>query len=386
MKLPLIIISLFCYLSLISNLFNTCKGQTSEPYIDPAQKYDELLNKNTLEENKQTNTEEQKTIIQEVKEEKDELFLLFPKLDSELFQGWSFNDKPIIWLPDNENPPPISTSKELLLELGVEKILKQFFKKEEHLVDAIIYKFKDFAGAYSAYTILHSGATTKLKVGKNASESDKLVNFWKGNYFVDINTPVDNDTIAKEFIILSSQDISKNIKTEQLPPIVAIQLPSLYRVQGTEKYCLGSACCKNWILKEALDFNCDSFDFKNSGGLITAEYQLSEDSKDKERITLLLSRFVKKEDAQLMFSSLKEYFENKQKANKDIDIDFDIENSLLKIKFKKDDYTMLKQRGNLLAIVYFINNKKSGEQIINLVPWPIEITKPGNTLEQRDER
>ena len=43
---------------------------------------------------------------------------------------------------------------------------------------------------------------------------------------------------------------------------------------------------------------------------------------------------------------------------------------------------MLKQNGNLLAIVYNITNKKSGEKILGLVPWPVEINKPINTEER----
>ena len=56
----------------------------------------------------------------------------------------------------------------------------------------------------------------------------------------------------------------------------------------------------------------------------------------------------------------------------------DIDDSILKVKNKKNDYTMLKQKGNLLAIVYGIVNKKSGERILDLIPWPVEITKPVN--------
>jgi hypothetical protein len=68
-----------------------------------------------------------------------------------------------------------------------------------------------------------------------------------------------------------------------------------------------------------------------------------------------------------------------------MDIDFDVDNSILKIKNQKNNYTMLKQRGNLLGIAYDITNKKIGEQVLALIPWPIEITKPINTITNEEE-
>ena len=63
----------------------------------------------------------------------------------------------------------------------------------------------------------------------------------------------------------------------------------------------------------------------------------------------------------------------------------EIEDSLVKVKNNKNNYTMLKQKGNLLAIAYNITNKKSGEQVLGLVPWPIEIYKgtQGNIPEEK---
>lgn len=312
-----------------------------------------------------------------IEEKLDELTLLLPNIDSPLFANWSKVDKPLIWTEGNPTPDFLQQNADLLRELKLEKVLKQTYMKENHVVDAFIYKFRDFAGAYSAYSVLHSGATTKLKVGKSASESDSLINFWKDIYYIDIHTNTENDNISKEFIVLASQDISNNIKTDQMPPVVVIQLPALNRVQGTEKYCLGITCCNKYFKKEEVDFSL--FNIPESGGIITAEYQ-SGDSKDKERISLVLARYLTKENAQAVFFTIKEYFEKKKLTNKEIDIDFEVDDSILQIKNKKNNYTMLKQKGNLLAIAYDITNKKSGQQILSLIPWPIEITKPINTI------
>ena len=364
-------IFLFCFLLLVSCFFSSVLSQVD----DSVKKYEDLIKPQNQE--PITLPQIQPTPEQKQEEKKDELILLLPKLDPALYAGWNLNSEAIIWIQGNAYPDFLQENQELFTELQLEKILKQTYTKENYTVDVLIYKFKDFTGAYSAYTVLHSGATTKLKVGKNASESEKLVNFWKGIYFVDIHTNSDGDTVAKEFITLLSQDISKNIQTDQMPPVVAIQLPSLNRVQGTEKYCTGSICCKKYFTENLADFNL--FKLSESGGIITAQYQ-ADDSKDKERTSLILTRYTTKESAQLVFDSLKELFEKKKSTNKEMEVDFDIDNSILKIKNQKNNYTMLKQKGNLLAIAYDITNKKIGEQVLALIPWPIEITKPINTI------
>lgn len=360
---------------LASCFFSSVLSQINETTIDPAKKYEDLIKSQDGPKIQEPAVTPQAQPA--IEEKQDELILLLPKLDPALYTDWNTLDKPVIWTEENPALDFLQGNQELFNELKLEKILKQTYTKENHIVDVLIYKFKDFTGAYSAYTVLHSGATTKLKVGKNASESDKLVNFWRGNYFIDIHTNAENDSIAKEFIILASQDISKNLQTEQMPPVVAIQLPALNRVQGTEKYCLGFVCCKKYFTRNTIDF--DLFNLSESGGIITAQYQ-EDNSKDKERISLILSRYTTKESAQAVFASFKEHFEKQKLTNKEMEIDFDIDDSILKIKNQKNNYTMLKQRGNLLAIAYNITNKKSGKQVLALIPWPIEIAKPINTI------
>lgn len=334
--------------------------------IDPIKKYDEIIDINKID-----------SMQAKPSLGKDELALLLPKLESDLYKNWQFDGEPKIWKAGESMPDFVSLPQDLLSELGVEKVLKQGFKRENHYAYVLIYKFMDFTGAYSAYTVLHSGTITKLKVGKVASESDTLVNFWKGNYFVDVNTGNVYDLLAKEFVTFYSQDISKNIQGDELSPVVAIQLPSLYRVQGSEKYCLRLACARKFF-SDIVDFDPANFSLDQSGGIITAEYQLSDGQKekDKEKIKLVLARYMQKETAQSVFNLLKENFEKKKTENKEMDIDVDIDDSLVRVKNKKNDYIMVKQKGNLLAIAYGVTNKKSGEQVLKLVPWPIEITNP----------
>ena len=295
---------------------------------------------------------------------KNNLSKFLPVLNEQLYKGWNA-------LP--ESLFPINIPEEIISELGLKNVLKQTYTKADSKVDVIIYEFNDFTGAYSAYTILHKGSNTKLKVGKNASEAENLINFWKGNYYVDVNSSSNINEEISQFIKIASQEISENIKIEQLPPIVAIQLPALNRTQGTEKYCLGPFCCMTFLSQELSELNFDLLNLSKSGGVITAQYQVPEYPKDQ--IKLVLIRYIKKETALQTFNVFKEKYQNKKAENKDMDIDFDSVESLLKIKNKKDDYTLLKQKGNLLGIVFGVTNKKSGEKVLDLVPWPIEITK-----------
>ncbi|OGI20718.1 MAG: hypothetical protein A3B68_09275 [Candidatus Melainabacteria bacterium RIFCSPHIGHO2_02_FULL_34_12] len=333
---------------LLNSIPSICQTEMPETVPDPTKKYDELFNKPP---------ETQESTPEPVQE--DELVSFLPKLDNELYKNWSVVESPRIIT---------TTDDDVLKEAGFEKVLKQSYKKENHIVDIYIYKFKDFAGAYSAFTVLHRGAATKLEVGRNASENDSLVDFWKGNYFVNIQTLAENDKDAKEFIVLSSQDISKNITDDKMPPVIVIQMPSLNRVQGTEKYCLGIVCCQKYLASNLTEIDFNSLHLNESGGIITAQYQFPE-NKD-ERITLLLLRYIEKQTAAQTFNYFKESFEKKKADN------YDTEEGILKIKNEKSDYTYIKQRGNLLGIAFAITNKKSGEQLLNFIPWPIEITKP----------
>lgn len=391
--IKIIFIFLFAFILFFCQKAN-CQTDNSKG-TNHSQIYDELLKKNipvpesviVPEQTPQIN-EQEKQIPKETQntETKDELEQLLPKLENELYKGWSILSTPILWQPESNIPTIVSASQDLLNELGVEKILKQSYTKENHNVEVIVYKFKDFAQAFSAYTILHGGNSSKLKIGRNTSESERLINFWKGSYFIDLHINNNEDTLAKEFIVLFSQDIGKNILAEQLPPVVAIQLPALYRLQDSEKYCTGPLCCNEFILKGNPDITCSLLGLQNSGGTISAQYNLSEtkDNKkpetDEGKISLILTRYTSTENAYSVFNTLKQHFEEKQKSNKEIDLDFDPNDSTVKIKYNKNNYTMLKQKGNLLAIVYNLTNKKSGEQILGLIPWPIQINKPINTI------
>ena len=348
-------------------------SQTNETPPDKSSQYDNLLD---IPQTNPSNTLE--SPIPEPQKPKDEILSLLPDLNNGLYQGWTISSEPIIWTTGNKLPDFITTPQDLITELQCEKILKQTYIKEKHAIDIIIYKLKDYTEAYSIYTLLHSGTPAKLKVGKNVSETDKSLNFWKSNFYISILSNTDKDTLAKEFIVLASQDISKNIKVDQIAPIVSIQLPALYKVQNTEKFCSGSLCCETYLPKD-FGFDYDILNLPETTGIISADYRIVEDKTNKKPPTkLLLVRYKEKGTAESIYKVLKEIYKNKKAINKDLYIDSNDKENILKMQTKKSNFTMLKQKGNLLAVSLNKEDRKASEQIIELVPWPVEIIKPIN--------
>ena len=378
---------LFLFLGIVYFTFQNSYCQVAEPSAEASKKYDEMFypaSENTQVPGSSSSGVFQDTtsIPAEVKIEespilpKDELALLLPKIEGNLYEGWSLDGVETIWEGAGESPDFAMASQAILNELKLKKILKQKYKKDNHIANLVIYKFSDFAGAYSAFTVLSKGTVSKLKVGKNAIESDSSIGFWKNSYYINIYSEVENDSDAKQFINLISQEVANNIKIEQPPPVVAIQLPSLNRIPGTEKYCLGVLSCKEYISSKAQEFNPELFNIEKTGGVISANYEISESPKDKSQITLILIRYTENSEAENDFNKLKDFYEKKSSENKEIDIDFNVSDSTISVKNEKKNYTVFKQRGNLLSIVYFVQDKKQGDKMLDFVPWPIEIKKP----------
>ena len=337
--------------------------QPSKESTDAVKKYEEIIS-SKAEEIVDPNT------LETISTEKDELALLLPDLNSNLYKDWIQDAEKIL---NNEEINNLNTpDKDLIKELKAEKVLNQIYRNKNHTINLLIIKFKDVAGTYSAWTVLQNGKPTKLKIGKASTETENNLTFWKDTYFIDFLSEIPGDKTAKEFSILAAQEISKKIKEDPMPPVLAIQLPALNRIEGSERYCLGAFCCKRFFNIE--DFLVENFNLTESEGLITAKYKVSENPKDNESLFLVLSRYINTDAGKAVFKTLSEYYKKKAETNKEIKID--ISENTVKIKNNKTNYTEFKQKGNLLAIVYNAPDKKSGEKFLELVPWPIEITKP----------
>lgn len=349
--------------------------ETEEVEIDPASIYDQIIKDNVSQMSAKA--------PENIEPQKDQLALLLPKLDGILYQGWSKEGNTNLWL-ENDAKSFIPFDKQLLNDLEIEKAIRQSYKSEEQRVDISIYKFKNFTSAYSIFTLLHKGKPSKLKVGRMVSESENAISFWKGSYYVELIAYGENLRDSKGFAIISSQEISRNINSEDLPPAVAIQLPSLNRIAGSEKYCINPKCCKEYFPAAVLELDPSIYNLSESHGAITAEYAVK-DIKEKKKnkkpdknkeeeviknAKLLFIRYKDPDISQKVFKSLSNYYEKKAEA-KEVKINTD--DGHLEIKKDKDNFLLIKQKGILLAIVFDLENEEEGNKILNLVPWPIDL-------------
>lgn len=345
----------------------TIENNKNQDEISPIKRYDEIIDETSLEDKDLKNIEE---IIPH-----DEFTIYLPNLNSPLYKGWSENGKEEVWHNDGKEVNfVVPLTDELLNELGIEKVLRQTYVNGDYKVDVYIYKFKDIPGTYSAYTFLRNGKPARVKIGKDAYESKNTLTFWSGNFLIDINSSVENEVgEVKGFIILIAQEIATRFKKEevQIPPAIAIQLPLLNRIKGTEKFCIGPICYKKYFPSSTLEFDPTLFLLENSEGIVTAEYKLSDDPKEDTTLTLVLIRYKENHTAELAYNSIREFYEKKETGDKEIKVD--IQSNETVVKNNKKDYTVFHQKGNLFALVYKLPHKKYGEKILKLIPWPVEI-------------
>jgi len=351
------------FLVLITINYSAVFSQTSGEDFDPVKRYDEILELNLPD---KTNALIKKMVP------KDELALYLPNLGSPLYEGWIEVDSAMIWEAGKENsfqPLP----EDLLAELGAEKILRQIYEKGESGVQVTVYRFKNFAGAYSASTVFGKGSPAKLKVGKNVYESEDSLSFWKEKYFIDIRTAKAQDTETKGFTVLASQEISDKIENNYTKPVVAVQLPALNRIPGLNKYCLGPICCRQFFPQDALEIDPDNYKLSSAGGIITADYKLTDNPADDRKVTLILMRYEDKATPRLVYSTFFDFYKKKDKENKGVKLN--VRDGIARVKNNKENYTMFKYKGNMFAAVYGSPDKNSGVKIIELIPWPVEITR-----------
>jgi len=348
--------------------FSVVYSQTTDENFDPAARYDEIIE--SLEQEKDMTSEVKQTIP------KDEIAVLLPNLSSPLYEGWIESTNPLIWdseREERERESFLPFSEELLSEFKAKKVIRQTYKKDQNVVQITLYRFDNFAGAYSASTVLSEGNPAKLKVGKNVFESDNSLSFWKGDYYVELRSPITINPEVKGFTVLASQEISDKIQDTHQKPVIAIQLPALNRVPGVMKYCLGPICCQKYFLSRVLEVDPAYLGLNQSGGVIAADYKVSDNPADDRIVTLVLSRYESNEAAHLVFGEYMDFYKKKEASNEEVKID--VNDGVVRVKNNKDDYTFFKQQGNIFGVAYGSTDKKAGQKVLELVPWPVEITR-----------
>lgn len=334
---------------------------------DPIKLYDEILKNNTS------------GMIplppSNVIPKNDELVSFLPNIDEILYSGWSKDGETKFWKgPDDNFFASIDLNE--LKDLGILKIVKQSYRNKEDLVDITIYEFQDIENTFSTYTIHRKGEPTKLKVGRSASESESGISFWKSRHFVDITFSQTNSKPARLFGILAGQEISRNIKDDASLPDLAIQLPSLYKKAGSEKYCKNINCFRRVFFPTSLDLDPSVFDLDVSEGIIQAHYIFDEtekDKKDSKKRTLKVYLIKHKENSasEAVYRSIKEFYVKKQEQNL---ATVSQEQDILKIQ-SNGQIILVKQRGNLIGLAFDLDNESDGKKILNLISWPVEISQ-----------
>ena len=349
------LIALFLLLALFSinipGFSNELREEVEE--VDPSTLYDEILNKNSFEKKVQNAP---------MLPVEDAFVSLLPKLNDALYSGWSKNSILEVW-EDSEDEVFFSPKISLLQEVNLKKVIRQKYSRGEEGVQITIYNFEKPSYAYSIYSTHRSGALSNLKIGKDSAETAGNIDFWKGKFYVHASS-YEGKKFSRGFALLASQEIAQNIKSDTLPPTAILQIPSLNKVRGTEKFCLGLKCINSFFPNTVLSLDPGSLKISSSEGAVIAKYGENE----KESSTLLLIRYLEEAPAKEAIKSVLNHFAAKAE-NKEVKLD--TKEDIIKVKYEKNDYTLIKQKGELIAILFNASDRKEGESLLNLLPWPM---------------
>lgn len=362
---------LFLLLTFCINFISPVYPQTEEKKEDSTYKdlinlYDEIINKNK--------NQMSATSPGEIRPKEDELILLLPDLNGPLFKGWLPSGDLRLWINGSTNELNkdkfFDLSDELINDFKIEKVLKREFENEDNSIELSIYKLENPELSFSLYSILSNGKPSSLMIGGKTSESENRLTFWNGRYCVDVNIKQNIENRSKQFAVLLSQDISKNINDESIPPGVLIKMPSLNKIPGSEKLCFSNSCFMIYSSKDFFEFDSSVLNISSSKGAIAAEYNKFDSKKEnKTKIFLVLIEYNTNDIAEGVFNSLKSIFSTKSEQDKKIKISED--EKLIKVKFdEKEIYTMFKQKENLVAIAFNLSNEEDGKRLLNLIEWP----------------
>jgi hypothetical protein len=143
-------------------------------------------------------------------------------------------------------PVPRGESPAFLQEFGCTHVLVQNFRRTQRQVQLAVYSFMGPEGAYGAYSVLRDGATTVIVRGGASSETDKTVSFWLGRRFVVITSASEDDEVSKALVSSLADQMTQLIREKADLPALLTSLSGLYRVQGSEKFLMGSTAARKF--------------------------------------------------------------------------------------------------------------------------------------------
>lgn len=194
-------------------------------------------------------------------------------------------------------PVPGTLSPALLQEYGCTHVLVQNFHRTQRNVQLVIYTFVGPEGAYGAYSVMRDGASTVIVRGGASSETDCSVSFWQGRRFVVASSASEDDEVSKALVSSLADQMSALIRERADLPGLLTSLSGLYRVQGSEKFFMGSAAARRFSPMPHIV----SLSIERSLGAAFVEYHFP--SPQPDRMKSLLVDYPSAELARSVFST-----------------------------------------------------------------------------------
>lgn len=216
--------------------------------------------------------------------------------------GWNASDTRVLWLRSGTNPgesptshSPIALSdpqqQSIVEEFGCASIVKRSYQRGQQQVIVEVYTFKTPQGAYAAYSLLRSGASTVVTRGDASSEDDQNISFCKANYFISIHGTSPDAEESKEIASKIADSLDASIISRGQLPSVLSRLPVLDRVRGSEKVVMGPTSAHKFFPAPYLGYLA----MDKAKEAATADYQFQQPYR--ERMKLLIVDYGKDEVA-----------------------------------------------------------------------------------------
>ncbi len=176
------------------------------------------------------------SILFQVKTEADSVLQIIR--DDKKLDGWSlqgngkhyFSDQWIDYYPGLED---------VFHEYGLmELLVLNFIDTGDQVIQAEIYRMHDHGGAYGLFSVGRDTLGLLAGYGDESYKSNKLIIFWKGNYYIKVFTDLETNS-AKEGLGLIAKSIDRRIDEEGQRPEIIDNLPEEGFVTERTRYYRG---------------------------------------------------------------------------------------------------------------------------------------------------
>lgn len=144
---------------------------------------------------------------------------------------------------------------------------------------------------------MREGSSTVVVRGQASSEDQDSITFYSGPCMVFLNSTVEGDEEAKQCLGKLADQLAPRLPANAPPPKVIVSLPHFDRLNGSEKYFMGSQAARHYANLPFLE----ALQLDQSKNIAYADYQYSRPIA--ERLKLLVAEFKNPADAQAAYSS-----------------------------------------------------------------------------------